>query len=72
MLAYAPSSVTKGHLLPDGEGFDCGNVVYANGVYAIPFRGLLTRATHPFCRLKVSDIFPISLGKFPSTTLRVT
>ena len=29
---------------------------------------LLTRATHPFCRLKVSDISPVPSGEFRSTT----
>ena len=42
MLAYALSFVIKRHLLPEGEDFDCGNVVYAKGVYAVPFRGIGT------------------------------
>ena len=31
---------------------------------------LLTRATHPFCRLKLSDISPVPSGELNSTTLR--
>ena len=40
-------------------------------IWALP-RRLLARATHPFCRWKVSDISPVPSGEFHSTTQRNT
>ncbi len=42
VLAYAPSSVTSCHLLPEGEGLGGCAIVYAKGVYKVPFRGIAT------------------------------